>query len=268
MIHAILSAPATTRHEPAIELETLYTLVGLLDDPESYSAHVERYSFGVIFRVCLGRKLKDINDFIVQESIKSTGEVLSAFRPDKFASNIWPALLNAPDWLVPSNKKLKAYVARLQNIINIIRGDLKEDMDKGTAPDSLQKWFLEHIDEFEISEEHGAWIFQAFLSAGTRSPYNVVMQYMINVMEHPEWQQKVQEEIDAVVGKDRLPRFDDVPNLPTVRAVIKEALRHRSLVAEIGIPHKLDKDDFYEGHFIPKGTLLHANYRYVPLHPT
>ncbi|KAL5396997.1 hypothetical protein PMIN02_002670 [Paraphaeosphaeria minitans] len=87
-----------------------------------------------------------------------------------------------------------------------------------------------------------------------------MMQYVINMMEHPDWQRKVQEEVDRVVGKDRLPNLKDLPNLPTVRAVIKEGIRYRSIVAEIGVPHKLDKDDFYKGYFIPKGTILHANY--------
>ncbi|KAF2446464.1 cytochrome P450 [Karstenula rhodostoma CBS 690.94] len=87
-----------------------------------------------------------------------------------------------------------------------------------------------------------------------------MMQYTINVTEHPEWQRKAQEEVDRVVGKDRLLNFEDLPNLPIVRAVIKEGIRCRSIVAEIGIPHKLYKDDVYEGYFIPKGTILHANY--------
>jgi cytochrome P450 len=145
----------------------------------------------------------------------------------------------------------------------MVQGDLKTGIKNGSAPDSLQKWFLEHIHEFNLTEEHGAWVFHSLITAGTRSPYNAMMQYIINMMEHPEWQRKVQDEVDRVVGADRLPNFKDLPNLPTVRAVIKEGIRYRSIVAELGIPHKLDRDDFYEGYFIPKGTILHANYRYV-----
>jgi cytochrome P450 len=37
-------------------------------------------------------------------------------------------------------------------------------------------------------------------------------------------------ELDEVVGKNRLPSFDDMPSLPTVRAVIKEVLRWRPVV--------------------------------------
>jgi len=42
---------------------------------------------------------------------------------------------------------------------------------------------------------------------------------------YPEVQRKAQEEIDRVVGRDRLPTISDRPNLPYIEAVIKELLR-------------------------------------------
>jgi len=42
---------------------------------------------------------------------------------------------------------------------------------------------------------------------------------------NPEVQAKAQAEIDRVVGKDRLPNFDDRLALPYVGAVLRETLR-------------------------------------------
>jgi len=42
---------------------------------------------------------------------------------------------------------------------------------------------------------------------------------------HPEVAKKAQAEIDAVVGNDRLPTFEDRPHLPYVDALAKEVLR-------------------------------------------
>lgn len=42
---------------------------------------------------------------------------------------------------------------------------------------------------------------------------------------YPEVQRKAQEEIDRVIGNDRLPTFADQANLPYVEAVAKEVLR-------------------------------------------
>jgi len=47
---------------------------------------------------------------------------------------------------------------------------------------------------------------------------------------YPEVQRKAQAEIDAVVGKDRLPDFSDRPLLPYLSAVLEEALRWHPVV--------------------------------------
>jgi len=47
---------------------------------------------------------------------------------------------------------------------------------------------------------------------------------------HPEVQAKAQEEIDKVLGGQRLPDFVDRRNLPYVEAVYLETLRWRPVV--------------------------------------
>ena len=42
---------------------------------------------------------------------------------------------------------------------------------------------------------------------------------------YPEAQKKAQAEIDAVVGPNRLPNFEDRPSMPYINAVMKETLR-------------------------------------------
>ena len=60
------------------------------------------------------------------------------------------------------------------------------------------------------------------------------MQTLFLVMAlYPEVQKKAQAEIDAVVGPDRLPGFEDRPSLPYINAVVKELMRW-NLVAPLG----------------------------------
>jgi cytochrome P450 len=42
---------------------------------------------------------------------------------------------------------------------------------------------------------------------------------------YPEVQRKAQAELDAVIGHDRLPNFNDLESLPFINAVVKETLR-------------------------------------------
>ncbi|XP_060575797.1 cytochrome P450 2U1-like [Ruditapes philippinarum] len=75
----------------------------------------------------------------------------------------------------------------------------------------------------------------------------------------PDIQEKVQEEIDRVVGKDRLPGIDDLPNLSYTEAVLHESMR-LSLIVPLGIQHMTLCDTEVGGYKIPKGTAVNINH--------
>lgn len=55
---------------------------------------------------------------------------------------------------------------------------------------------------------------------------------------HPEAQAKAQAELDAVVGRDRLPDFGDYDSLPYILATMKEIMRWQ-LVLPLGLMHHI-----------------------------
>ncbi|KAG2139355.1 cytochrome P450, partial [Suillus clintonianus] len=59
-------------------------------------------------------------------------------------------------------------------------------------------------------------------------------------------QRKAQEEIDCVVGADRLPTYKDRDSLPYIEALICELLCWHPSVP-MGIPHYLTEDNIFEG---------------------
>ena len=74
---------------------------------------------------------------------------------------------------------------------------------------------------------------------------------------HPEVQKKAQEELDRVVGPNRLPSFEDHDKLVYIQAVTLECMRWIP-VTPIALPHKTKKDDVYRGWGIPAGTMVLA----------
>lgn len=96
---------------------------------------------------------------------------------------------------------------------------------------------------------------------------------------YPDVQRRAQQEIDSVIGRDRLPSLADRENLPYVEAVVNEVLRinpvaplgrtlnelyvsSSSLAYTLclsGVPHRAKQDDVYNGYFIPEGTVVIAN---------
>lgn len=71
----------------------------------------------------------------------------------------------------------------------------------------------------------------------------------------PDVQRKAQAELDAVVGPDRLPDYEDYDALVYIRATTLEAMRWMPVVP-LGLPHRVTTDDEYQGYIIPKGTIL------------
>ena len=82
--------------------------------------------------------------------------------------------------------------------------------------------------------------------------------WILAMVAFPDVQSRAQAELDAVVGRARLPTFADTPHLPYVRAIIREVVRWRP-ASRLGLPHTAAEDDWYDGMFIPKGATCMAN---------
>lgn len=80
---------------------------------------------------------------------------------------------------------------------------------------------------------------------------------MIAMALYPDVQQKAQEELDRVVGPNRLPEFEDRDDLVYIQAIILEAMRWM-VVTPLGVTHCVTADDEYKGFFIPKGAAVIA----------
>lgn len=71
---------------------------------------------------------------------------------------------------------------------------------------------------------------------------------VLTLLPHPE---KVQAEIDRVVGQSRQPTLADRPNMPYADAVIHEIQRMGNIIP-LGFPKMASKDTTLGGYFIPK----------------
>lgn len=66
---------------------------------------------------------------------------------------------------------------------------------------------------------------------------------------------KVRSELDAVVGRKRMPNINDRSHLPFVEAVLCEIQRYAN-VAPLGIAHRADKTVKFFDHIIPKDAVM------------
>ncbi|KAL4717752.1 hypothetical protein ACJJTC_000901 [Scirpophaga incertulas] len=72
-------------------------------------------------------------------------------------------------------------------------------------------------------------------------------------------QKKMQEEIDRIVGCNRMPCLDDRDNMPYCSAFVHESVRH-FMGRTIGVPHRALRNTKLEGYNIPEDTMIVSNY--------
>ena len=103
-------------------------------------------------------------------------------------------------------------------------------------------------------------------SAGGETTSTTLLWWLLAMITYPEVQNQAHAELDEVIGRARPPTFADIPSLPYIRAMVKETLRW-SLTVPFGVPHTSTADDWYEGMFIPKGTVCLQNMRVINSEP-
>lgn len=85
----------------------------------------------------------------------------------------------------------------------------------------------------------------------------VIWGFILQISKHRSILRKAQEELDRVCP-DRLPTFEDRKQLPYIEAIGMEIARWHPSVPQ-GAPHRLEKDDSFEGKFLPRGSIIIPN---------
>ena len=94
--------------------------------------------------------------------------------------------------------------------------------------------------------------------AGTDTSSYQILWVLIYLLKHPDAMKRVQEEIDKIVGSDRLPEMTDKTEMPFTQAVVYECMRLAAPVP-MGVMHAASEDTALMDYTIPKGTMLIAN---------
>lgn len=94
--------------------------------------------------------------------------------------------------------------------------------------------------------------------AGTDTSASTTEWALAELIRHPDILQKAQQELDSVVGRNRLVSEPDLVNLPLLQAIVKETFRiHPS--TPLSLPRIAAEDCTINGYHIPKGANLLVN---------
>ncbi|KFK41898.1 hypothetical protein AALP_AA2G186500 [Arabis alpina] len=118
----------------------------------------------------------------------------------------------------------------------------------------------------ELSEETVHGLIWNMFTAGADTTAVVIEWAMAEMIKCPIVQEIVQQELDSVVGSERLMTESDIPKLPYLQCVVKEALRlHPS--TPLMLPHKASETVWVGGYKIPKGASVYVHVKEIGRDP-
>ncbi|PPR02448.1 hypothetical protein CVT24_001997 [Panaeolus cyanescens] len=269
------------RFHPSSELEARAFLRRLVVSPEQLANHV-RYTAGAnILRISHGYEVQPHCDPFVNIADEATEQFSLATAPGGFLVDLIPALRHLPCWFPGAGFQLTArnWSSTLQEMVDAPFNFVKEQMAAGTACVSfcstlLESKVLNAEEEFDLkwcaaslysgmvascaTIKEWTWTIASVPANDSVKTVSALYSFFLGIALHSDVLAKAQEEIDRVVGKERLPTFADRPHLPYINALVLEVLRWHT-VTPTAVPHRAMQDDIHDGFFIPKGALVIPN---------
>ncbi|KAL4906002.1 hypothetical protein BDW74DRAFT_15372 [Aspergillus multicolor] len=259
IIHGILNIRAAKAYLPYQMLERQQMLLGFLEQPNEFVKHLRRYSFSLTTQIIYGFRAQSIHHPKLQQLItcfESWGEVVG--NASAQILDLFPVLRKLPKFLLPSYRYAQELHRVERKLYTDLWMDAKQEILAGTAKPNFCVDLLKAQEVEKFSDAQAGYISGSLLEAGSDTTASMLSAFVLAMVVFPDVQAKSQEEIDRVVGPDRLPTMDDAPNMPYIRACVKETLRWMPTVI-LGTPHCAINEDSYMGYRISAGSTIITN---------
>ncbi|KAH7915619.1 cytochrome P450 [Hygrophoropsis aurantiaca] len=264
LFHQAFRPEASLTYHPMQIRKARELVSNLLEDPDNYGAHLQTHSASIIMSVLYGYETASRDDPLVAIVDRAVTLAVGVIRPEVAAFlGAFPFLQHIPAWFPGASLKRTALLSRkyAQEMIEAPFLYVQQAMASGTAVPSMVSDALKRItnnDPSGVVEKAIKESSVTAFAAASETTASTLLIFIYAMVLNPHVQERAQAEIDLVIGKDKLPDFEDRRSLPYVEAVFREVLRWHPAVP-LSIPHATTNDDVYEGWYIPQGATIITN---------
>ncbi|KAM3616931.1 uncharacterized protein V6R79_026344 [Siganus canaliculatus] len=182
----------------------------------------------------------------------------------RFGSSPWGQLYNIFPRLMERlpGRHHKAF-ARIETLREFTMQKIQEHQDTvdHSSPRDYIDCFLirlsqeKHLPTTEFHYENLVSTVLNLYLAGTETTSSTIRYALTVLIKYPKIQEKMQQEIDAAIGRERCPYMEDRKSLPFTDAVLHEVQRLMDIVP-MSVPHYALHDISFRGYTIPKDTVI------------
>ncbi|KAG8854292.1 hypothetical protein FRB96_007697 [Tulasnella sp. 330] len=253
LAHALHPRIVARDHVPLQERLARQLAASLLKEPDDFISLIYRSQGEVIQTVTYG-DFTDGETDLVDLAVANGKNFASSL--SGYAVDFLPWLRHLPEWFPGTQFKCDAAEFRKLAHDTVWKGFnmVKRQIASGTAPNSFVSVALE---EKQADEETIAAAAFTLFRAGSETTSGALTVFMLAMLLYPDVQARARAELDRVFG-NQLPNVGSRASTPYLNAIVLETLRwHPTLPT--GLPHRLMRDDLYNGHRIPAGTMVIFN---------
>ncbi|KAK7055282.1 cytochrome P450 [Favolaschia claudopus] len=257
VLHSQLRPIVAAQYQPIQQVNAQYHMLDLLRDPANHMTHSQGYAASVILSLTYGAAAHTASTApIIQEVNGAQARLGAALVPGAYMVDAFPLLRYVPGYLSELRRQHQMELGLFKSQLESVRQRLVANQD---VKPCFAKMLVEHQEEYQLTDNEAAYLAGSMFGAGAGTSASAISIMVMAAATFPEAQQKVQDQLDIVVGTGKLPTFQEEPDLVQVTAFYLETFRWRPVSAG-GFAHRATRDIVYNGHVIPAGAAIYGNH--------
>ncbi|KAF2847322.1 cytochrome P450 oxidoreductase [Plenodomus tracheiphilus IPT5] len=252
--HIMMTQNIRDKYHGYLGLEVKRLMHELLAQPKDF------YDLTYLFCARVSARLAYGSVNSAPDHVANANAFIHQLGPSGPKTNLIPFLRYFPEWLVPDKRSVRLRQEKEAIIWTQLFEKTKGlnttgDQTKSYVSASLCAKDRGENDLLFSNEDEAIYAVGMLCIVGIFTIAGPAILFIMAMVLHPDWQTKVRAEVDKVVGEELLD-LKHCPDLPLLRAAIKECIRWKSTVP-LGVPRLLTDNYVFDGFHFPKGAVVH-----------
>ncbi|CAG5115331.1 unnamed protein product [Candidula unifasciata] len=216
----------------------------------------------IICSLLLGQRF-DYDDTKFQDLIHKLGTLVEE-QEMVSAINFLPWLEKLPGDFFKAKKISRSCIAIIDMLNSVLKEKKRNVNDSNDVCNLIDAYLIERNKKIQaglsttLDDQNLLKIMFDLFGAGTETTSTTIYWCLLYMLNYPEVQEKVSDEIKYKVGTDRVPTIQDKTQLNYLNAVIMETQRLASIVP-LSLTHMCSEEVTLKDYTLPKGTWIIPN---------